>query len=103
MTLLELHAERVHSGSLAGVIECTVRADAFCHSMVRALIGAVLEVATGHRDHDWLVSVTTAAVRESTVPVMPPGGLTLEEVGYPDDHELATRATQARAVRELRS
>ncbi len=34
---------------------------------------------------------------------MPPGGLTLEEVGYPDDHELAARATEARAVRELRS
>ena len=102
-TLLELHAERVQSGPFAGVIECTVRADAFCHSMVRALVGALLEVATGHRDDDWLVSVTTAAVRDSTVRVMPPGGLTLEEVGYPDDHELATRAIEARAVRELRS
>ncbi len=102
-TLLELHAERVSSGPLAGVIECTVRADAFCHSMVRALVGAVLEVATGHRDHDWLVSVTTAALRDPRVRVMPPGGLTLEEVRYPDDHELAARATEARAVRELRS
>ena len=102
-TLLELHAERVASGPLAGVIECTVRADAFCHSMVRALVGAVLEVATGHRDHDWLVSVTTAALRDPRVRVMPPGGLTLEEVRYPDDHELATRATEARAVRQLRS
>ena len=102
-TLLELHAERVPSGPLAGVIECTVRADAFCHSMVRALVGAVLEVATGHRDHDWLVSVTTAALRDPRVRVMPPGGLTLEEVRYPDDHELAARATEARAVRELRS
>ena len=91
------------AGPLAGVIECTVRADAFCHSMVRSLIGALLEVATGQRDRDWLASVTAAAVRESTVPVMPPGGLTLEEVGYPDDHELAARATEARAVRELRS
>ena len=102
-TLLELHAERVPSGPLAGVIECTVRADAFCHSMVRALVGAVLEVATGHRDHDWLVLVTTAALRDPRVRVMPPGGLTLEEVRYPDDHELAARATEARAVRELRS
>ena len=102
-TLLELHAERVQAGPFVGVIECTLRADAFCHSMVRALVGALLEVAIGHRDDDWLVSVTTAAVRDSTVRVMPAGGLTLEEVGYPDDHELATRAIEARAVRELRS
>ena len=43
-TLLELRAERVASGPLAGVVECTVRADAFCHSMVRSLVGALVEV-----------------------------------------------------------
>jgi tRNA pseudouridine38-40 synthase len=102
-TLLVLHAERVRCGPLAGVIECTVRADAFCHSMVRSLIGALLEVATGQRDGDWLAAVAGAAVRDPTVPVMPPGGLTLEEVGYPADDELTARATEARALRELRS
>ncbi len=98
-TLLELSAVRVDDGPLCDVVECTVRADAFCHSMVRALIGALVEVGSGRRDAGWLETVATAAVRDSAVPVLPPGGLTLEEVGYPADAELAERARQARSLR----
>jgi tRNA pseudouridine38-40 synthase len=100
-TLLALRAERVASGPLAGLVECTVQADAFCHSMVRSLVGALAAVASGRRDLDWLRSVASGTTRDSTVPVLGPGGLTLEEVGYPADHELARRTRQARAVREL--
>ena len=99
-TLLELHADRVASGPLAGVVECTVRADAFCHSMVRSLVGALVEVGSGRRDEAWLRDVAEVGVRDSSVPVLPPGGLTLEEVGYPADSELAARAEQARTRRE---
>jgi tRNA pseudouridine38-40 synthase len=100
-TLLELTGRRIPSGPMAGVIECTVRADAFCHSMVRSLVGALVAVATGQRDHEWLASVTERGVRDSTIMVMPAAGLTLEEVGYPADHELAARAFEARATRDL--
>jgi len=100
-TLVELRAERVATGLLAGVVECTVRADAFCHSMVRSVVGALVSVASGQRDLAWLTGVTRAAVRDARVPVLPPGGLTLEEVGYPPDDQLATRSFEARAVREL--
>lgn len=100
-TLLELQGDRVTSGPLAGVTEFTVRADAFCHSMVRSLIGSLVEVGSGRRDPEWLTAVTAAAARDSTVTVMPPGGLTLEEVGYPDDDRLAARARESRTVREL--
>ena len=99
-TLLELTSRRVPSGPMAGVIECTARADAFCHSMVRSLIGALVAVATGRRDHQWLATITEREIRDSAIPVMPAAGLTLEEVGYPADHELAERALEARAVRE---
>jgi tRNA pseudouridine38-40 synthase len=99
-TLLELAAQRVPSGPMAGVIECTVRADAFCHAMVRSLVGALVAVATGQRDHEWLVAITERGVRDSTITVMPATGLTLEEVGYPADHELAARAFEARALRK---
>jgi tRNA pseudouridine38-40 synthase len=99
-TLLELAAQRVPSGAMAGVIECTVRADAFCHAMVRSLVGALVAVATGRRDHDWLAAITERGVRDSTITVMPATGLTLEEVGYPADHELAARALEARALRQ---
>ena len=100
-TLLELTARRVASGPMADVIECTVRADAFCHSMVRSLIGALVAVATGRRDQKWLDGVTERRVRDSTIMVMPAHGLTLEEVGYPADHELAARALEARAIRQM--
>ena len=99
--LLELSGQRVAAGPMAGVVECTVRADAFCHSMVRSLIGALVAVATGQRDHEWLVGVSEQAVRDSAITVMPAAGLTLEEVGYPADHELAARALEARTVRDV--
>ena len=99
-TLLELAARRVPSGPMVGVIECTVRADAFCHSMVRSLVGALAAVATGRRDHEWLAALTERRMRDATIPVMPAAGLTLEEVGYPADHDLATRVLEARALRQ---
>jgi tRNA pseudouridine38-40 synthase len=99
--LLELAARPVPSGPMAGVIECTVRADAFCHAMVRSLIGALVAVATGQRDHEWLAAITERGVRDSSITVMPATGLTLEEVGYPADHELAARVLEARALREV--
>ena len=77
-----------------------MRADAFCHSMVRSLVGALVEVGSGRRDQAWLRDVAEVGVRDSSVPVLPPGGLTLEEVGYPADSELAARAEQARTRRE---
>jgi tRNA pseudouridine38-40 synthase len=100
-TLLELSGQRVAAGPMAGVVECTVRADAFCHSMVRSLIGALVAVAAGQRDHEWLVGVSEQAVRDSTITVMPAAGLTLEEVGYPPDHQLAARVLEARTVRDV--
>ena len=96
-TLLELVGRRTEPG----ILEFTVRADAFCHSMVRSLVGALVAVGSGRRDRAWLSEVTRAAARDSTVRVMPPGGLTLEEVRYPEDGQLGARAIETRTVREL--
>ncbi|MFE9608484.1 tRNA pseudouridine(38-40) synthase TruA [Streptomyces sp. NPDC006012] len=84
-----------------GIITATVRADAFCHNMVRSLIGALLFVGDGHRDADWPGKVLTAGVRDSAVHVVRPHGLTLEEVGYPADGLLAARSKEARNKRSL--
>lgn len=100
-TLLDLDTRRVTAGPLAGVVEVTVRADAFCHSMVRSLVGALVAVADGRRDAAWLTALLDAPARDSSVPVLPARGLTLEEVGYPADDELAARAAEARSVRVL--
>jgi tRNA pseudouridine38-40 synthase len=95
-TLLELGVVRTRNA-----IEITVRADAFCHAMVRSLVGALVALGSGRRDLAWLKRIAAAAVRDPAVTVMPARGLTLEEVGYPPDDQLAARALQARTRREL--
>ena len=69
--------------------------------MVRSLVGAVVPVGQGRRPVDWPAQVLAAGARDAAVAVMPPHGLSLEEVVYPPDAELAVRAEQARAVRTL--
>lgn len=96
-TLLDYSWRRTGSG----VLEATVVADAFCHSMVRALVGAVMPVGEGRRAVGWPAQVLAARVRDAAVVVMPPQGLSLEEVVYPPDDALAARARESRAVRSL--
>lgn len=94
-TLLELSAARVGDR-----IETTVRADAFCHSMVRALMGALVAVGEGRFPPEWSGRVLATAARDARVRVMPAHGLVLEEVLYPDDDGLADRALAARRRRD---
>ncbi len=82
------------------VVEATVIADAFCHSMVRALVGAVIPVGLGREEIDWPSQVQQDGRRVSQVKVMPAHGLSLEEVTYPPDDELAARAIESRARRD---
>lgn len=84
-----------------GLVVARVVADAFCHSMVRSLVGAVLPVGEGRRGTDWPAQVLAAGVRDPRVSVAPPRGLVLAEVGYPADDELARRADEARTRRSL--
>jgi tRNA pseudouridine38-40 synthase len=95
-TLLELSVAR----NPAGVIETTVRADAFCHSMVRSLMGALVAVGEHRQDADWVADILAAKTRDSRVKVMPAHGLTLEEVVYPPDDQLARRAEESRHMRD---
>jgi tRNA pseudouridine38-40 synthase len=96
-SLLELRWER----RADGVLEATVRADAFCHNMVRALVGCLLAVGEGRREPGWAGEVLAAGVRDPAVTVVRPHGLTLEEVGYPPDADLGAQAVAARVVRTL--
>ena len=94
-TLLDFSWRRTAPGR----VESTVVADAFCHSMVRALVGSMIAVGDGRRDTSWPATVLAGRVRDSAVTVVPPHGLTLEEVRYPADDELAARALESRQVR----
>ena len=94
-TLLAL--EWVRGGS--GLAEMHVGADAFCHSMVRALVGLLMPVGEGRRSQEWPGEVVARGSRDSGVQVMPAHGLTLEAVRYPEDEGLAARQAVTRALR----
>lgn len=85
-----------------GVVRVRIRADAFCHNMVRAIVGALLQVGEGAREPGWLARRVARPARDSEVRLAPPGGLTLLAVGYPDEaEELHRRAEGTRAKRTL--
>lgn len=82
-----------------GCAVMTIQADAFCHSMVRAVVGALMAVGDGRKPPGWVKEILDAGGRPSGVTVMPPYPLVLEAVGYPSDDELAQRANETRAIR----
>ena len=83
-----------------GVLSAEVRADAFCHSMVRALVGASIAVGEGKLAAKRVAGILAAQERTNEFNVAPAKGLVLVEVGYPDDAELGARAEQTRARRD---
>ncbi len=99
-TIRDLRELRVQR-TAPGVVSVHLVSDAFCHSMVRSLVGALSAVAGGRRSLAWLEEVAASSRRHPDVTVMPARGLTLEEVGYPADEDMAARAIQSRAVRTL--
>jgi len=82
-----------------GVLEATVSADAFCHSMVRSLIGTLLAVGDGRRPAEWPASLLRRSERANDVTVAPAHGLTLVRVDYPADDQLAARIATTRNLR----
>lgn len=86
-----------------GALAATIEADAFCHSMVRALVGSVVAVGSSRiTEHD-LVALRDARERTSRFTVVPAHGLSLEEIRYPADELLVARVEQTRAKRDTDS
>ncbi len=90
---------RPTTGPDAGLVVAVVEADAFCHSMVRALVGMSLAVGEGRRREDAPEQVLGGRTRSAAAAVAPARGLTLERVDYPPDEELGARAARIRARR----
>ena len=106
-TLQTLRWERPGPGMAdEGLVVATVEADAFCHHMVRSLVGALLAVGEGRREQVWPQQVLAARTRQAAgrggigaAPLSPAHGLTLERVDYPPDQQLAAQARAARVMR----
>ncbi|WP_243233187.1 tRNA pseudouridine(38-40) synthase TruA [Microbacterium sp. CIAB417] len=95
-TLLEFDWRR----DAEGAIVANVKADAFCHSMVRALVGACVAVGQGRLGIEDVVRLREQATRTSEFAVLAARGLVLTEVGYPEPELMAARAEQTRARRD---
>ncbi|WP_146340993.1 tRNA pseudouridine(38-40) synthase TruA [Nesterenkonia sp. NBAIMH1] len=98
-TVRELQEFRIRRGE-DGVLSLRITADAFCHHMVRALVGACIEVGEGRREPGWLTARLGRASWDQDVRLAPPHGLVLDSVQYPQDAHLRARARQTRALRE---
>lgn len=96
-TLQVLDVARPTGGADVRLVVVTVQADAFCHTMVRSLVGALLLVGEGRRPPSWPAEVLEAGTRVAHV--APAHGLVLEEVGYPADEDLAERVRTTMARR----
>ena len=96
-TLLEMQWSRDETGLAVAV----VRADAFCHTMVRSLVGCMIPVGEGRHQPTWARQVLDRGERDAGVTVVQARGLTLEEVRYPADDQLASWAQAARAKRTM--
>ncbi len=94
-TLEEFHWER--QGDL---LVATVVADAFCYSMVRNLVGAVVCVADGRKEASWVGELLANKERVSDSLVFPARGLTLTSVEYPTKDQLLERAKVTIGKRE---
>lgn len=83
-----------------GLLVADVVADAFCYSMVRNLVGAVVCVADGRQEQVWIEQLLANKARVSDSLVFPARGLTLYQVDYPSNDQLLERAKITVAKRE---
>ncbi|OBB54707.1 MULTISPECIES: tRNA pseudouridine(38-40) synthase TruA [Mycolicibacterium] len=83
------------------LVTAYVSADAFCWSMVRSLVGALIAVGEHRREPEWCAGLLSATRRSSEFAAAPPQGLTLVGVDYPPDDELAARTLVTRDLRVI--
>ena len=95
--LQEIKVQRVANG----VVEIEIQADAFCHNMVRSIVGALIGVGQGKADADKVRELLEKTNREGSFKVVAPHGLQLMAIGYPADELLAAKANEARNLRTL--
>jgi tRNA pseudouridine38-40 synthase len=72
---------RVHS-DYGDLLRFEVRANAFCHQMVRSIVGTLVDVGSGKLRGGDVRGILLARDRQAAGQVAPPHGLTLWEVGY---------------------
>lgn len=99
-TLRRIDIQRPQIGPDAGLLIVDLEADAFCHSMVRSIVGTLIEVGRAKQDVMWPQVRLRERRRDTGVIIAPAYGLTLERVEYPDEDRYGEQAVKTRRVRE---
>ena len=81
--ILEIDWYDLQSERGARVLQCRIRATAFCHQMVRSIVGTLVDVGQGKITPGEMSSILRGRRREVAGQVAPPHGLCLWDVGYP--------------------
>ena len=84
-----------------GLITIDIHADAFCHNMIRSLVGSIMAVADGRLSIQDLIHVQKSGKRANKFKTIDAKGLSLESIDYPDPTDYAKQANLNRVMREI--
>jgi tRNA pseudouridine38-40 synthase len=70
-----------------GVLRFEIRANAFCHQMIRSVVGTLVDVGTGRRHAGQILGILASGDRAAAGSLAPPQGLCLWQVDYPPEIE----------------
>lgn len=100
-TIRELQELRVERSQDDALIRVHLRADAFCHHMVRSVVGALIAVGEARREPGWAKARLQERVRDAKTTMVAGHALVLEAVGYPEDADAGERAAATRVRRVM--
>jgi len=84
-----------------GLITIDIHADAFCHNMIRSLVGSIMAVADGRLSIQDLIQAQKSGKRANKFKTIDAKGLSLESIDYPDPADYAKQANLNRVMREI--
>lgn len=84
-----------------GIIDIEVEADAFCHNMVRSVVGALMSAGSGRTTNAEIAKALKGKRNEHAYKVQAPQGLTLIKIAYPAKSKLGAQAELTQRMRTL--
>ena len=79
-----------------GLLRFEIEASAFCHQMVRSIVGTLVAVGRGRRTPGELLGIMRSGDRARAADLAPPRGLTLWTVRYPGWDSVPDEVTRRR-------
>jgi tRNA pseudouridine38-40 synthase len=74
--------QRVEDDRTDGLLRFEIRGSAFCHQMVRSIVGTLVDVGRGRRRAGDVLAILAARSRQAASAPAPPHALCLWDVGY---------------------